>query len=157
MSLLLVETGFVVSEKQFFSICQIFLAVKTVFRSSGNLFFNEFLILASVTDFLSSGNSIPLFRVSLEFLKFARQLFKEKPYSCSCKLIFCLAEVNFFQISDTIGSESYLLFFHLVETYFQSCLRLGFWGLSDAGGGPNDLPSVSFDWEVLFTWNLRER
>ena len=58
MSSLLAETGFPASEKQFFSIFQIFLAVKSVFPSSGNVLFNEFLIPASGTDVLSSGNSI---------------------------------------------------------------------------------------------------
>ena len=70
MSLLLAETGFPASEKQFFSIFQIFLAVKSVFRSSGNLFFNEFLIPTSGTDVLFSGNSIFLFKVLVKFLKF---------------------------------------------------------------------------------------
>ena len=41
-TLLHLVTVFLASEKQFFSIDQIFLAVKTVFPSSGNVFFNEF-------------------------------------------------------------------------------------------------------------------
>ena len=44
---MLVETIFLASGKQFFSICQIFLAVKTIFQSSGNVFFNEFFIPSS--------------------------------------------------------------------------------------------------------------
>ena len=48
--------------KTVFSIFQIFLAVKTVFSPRGNIFFNEFFIPASGNGFLSSGNSIPLFK-----------------------------------------------------------------------------------------------
>ena len=55
-SLVLVETVFLASEKQFFSICQIFRAVKTLFPSSGNVFLNEFFIPAS-----GNGFSVVLF------------------------------------------------------------------------------------------------
>ena len=41
------ETVFLASEKQFFPICQIFLAVKTVFQSNGKVFFKNFFIPAS--------------------------------------------------------------------------------------------------------------
>ena len=53
------------SEKQFFFICQIFLAVKTVFSLSRNVFFNEYFIPAS-------GNSVlPSIQGFVEVLKFA--------------------------------------------------------------------------------------
>ena len=65
-----VETGFVTCEKRFYSICQIFLAVKIVFSPCGIVFFNKFFIPAGENGFLSSGNSIPLFRALLKFLKF---------------------------------------------------------------------------------------
>ena len=62
-------------------------------------------------DFLSSGSNILLFRALLKFVKFrGDNLFKEKPYSCSSKLIFWLEEIDFFYFSDTPASESYLLF-----------------------------------------------
>ena len=47
--LLLIETVF--SEKTDFFICQIFLVVKTVFPSSGNVFLNEFFISAGGNGF----------------------------------------------------------------------------------------------------------
>ena len=78
-----------------FSICQIFLAVKTVFQSSGSVFFNEFFIPASV-------------RALLKFLKFGgSNFFKEKPYSYSLKMIFWPVEANFLHFSDTPTGERY--------------------------------------------------
>ena len=76
-TLLLLVTVFLASEKQFFSIYQIFLAVKTVFQSSGNVFFNEFFIPAS-------GNSILLFRALLKFLKFGGSNFFKKNLLPAC-------------------------------------------------------------------------
>ena len=59
--------------------------------------------------FLSRGNSILLFRALLKFLKFwDSNFFKEKPCSCSWKLIFWLVEI-FFYFSDTPASESCFL------------------------------------------------
>ena len=59
----------------------VFKAVKTVFPPRGNIFFNEFFILASGNGFLSSGNSIPLFRALLKIQKFGT--------------LFLLVETNF--------------------------------------------------------------
>ena len=50
-SLLLVEMFFWLVKNSFFSTCQIFLAVKAVFQSSENVFFNEFFISASGNGF----------------------------------------------------------------------------------------------------------
>ena len=65
------ETVFVASVKQFFSICQIFLAVETVLPSSGTVFLTNSSFMLVEMDFLSSGNSILPFRTLLKFLKFA--------------------------------------------------------------------------------------
>ena len=67
-SLLLVETVFLANEKQFFFHLSDIPGCETY--SGGNVFFNEFFILASGTVFLSSGNSILLFRALLKFLTF---------------------------------------------------------------------------------------
>ena len=56
--------------KTVFFICQIFLAVETVFQSSGNVFLTSSLFWLVGTDFLPSGNSILLFRAFLKFLQF---------------------------------------------------------------------------------------
>ena len=92
-----------------FSNCQIFLAVKTVFQSSGNVFFNEFFIPASANRFSVWGKQhffIESFAEVFE-IRGVATFFKEKPYSCLWKLIFWLAEVNFFHFSDIPASESY--------------------------------------------------
>ena len=88
-------------KNSFFSIFQLILAVKTVFRSSGNVFFNRFVIPASGNGFLSSGKNIFLFRALLKLLKFGGD------NSCLRKLIFWLAELIFSHFSDTRSSESY--------------------------------------------------
>ena len=77
--MLLAETVFLASE----TICQIFLAVKTVFSVKWKRFFNEFFIPAS-----RNGKSIFLFRALLKLLKF------EGGNSCLWKLIFWLVELS---------------------------------------------------------------
>ena len=79
------------------------------------------------TNFLSSRNSIALFRDLLKILKFeGSNLFKRKIISARKNWSFLLVEVNFFHFSDTPASESRNVFwanfsFRTVETYFLSC------------------------------------
>ena len=71
-------------------------------------FLTDSLFRLVETDFLSSGNSIPLFRALLKFLKFGgNNIFQRHLYLCSWKLIFWLMEINYFYFSDTPVSESY--------------------------------------------------
>ena len=78
-----VETGFVTCEKQFlFHLSDIFY----IFSPCGIVFFNKFFIPAGENGFLSSGNSIPLFRALLKFLKFGVTL---------RRTLFLLVETDF--------------------------------------------------------------
>ena len=87
--------------KTVFSIFQIFLAVKTVFLSSGNVFLRNSSFRLVETDFLSSGRSIFLFRAMLKLLKFGGG------NSCLWKLIFWLLELISSHFLDTPSSESF--------------------------------------------------
>ena len=81
------------------------------------------------TNFLSTRNSIVLFRALLKVLGIATFL-RETYYFCSWKLIFWLVKVNFFHFLGTPASERYFLsggnvflhkfFFRIVETDFLS-------------------------------------
>ena len=105
-SLLLVETVFQASEKHFFFAFVRYSWLRKQFFSQMETYFltsSSFRLVDMV--FLSSGNSILLFRALLKFLKFGgSNFFQEKPYSCSWKLIFWVVEVNFFHFSDTLAS-----------------------------------------------------
>ena len=70
--------------------------MKTVFPSSGNVFFYEFFNPAS-----ENGKIIFLFRALLKLLKF------RGGNSCLWKLFFWLVELIFCHFSDTPSSESY--------------------------------------------------
>ena len=59
---------FLASEKQFFSICQIFLVVKQFSSQVETYFLTSSSFRLVETDFLSSENSILLFRALLKFL-----------------------------------------------------------------------------------------
>ena len=56
------------------------------------------------TDFLSSGNSILLFRALLKFWKFGGGNYFKKNYS---RKLFYIVEINFFHFLDIFASESY--------------------------------------------------
>ena len=94
-SLLLVGTVFLATA---FSIWHIFLPVKTVFPSSGNVFLTNSSFRLVETERVFSF----LFRAFLKLLKFG------SGNSCLRKLIFWLVELIFSHFSDTASSESYL-------------------------------------------------
>ena len=62
--------------------CQIFLAMKIVFLSSGNVYFNEWKLMEM--DFLSRGNSILLLRALMKFLKFGGGEFFKRNLIIAC-------------------------------------------------------------------------
>ena len=104
----LVETIFLASKKQFFSVRYSWLWKKCFCHLETYIFTNTSFRLTQM-NFLSSENSILLFRTLLKFWKFWRwKFFYEKPYSCSRKLIVCLVEVFFFPFFfDTPASENF--------------------------------------------------
>ena len=63
---------------------QILLVVKTVFISSRNEFFTDSLFRLVEMDFLSNGDSIPLFRALFKFLKFGGSNFFERHIILAC-------------------------------------------------------------------------
>ena len=103
-SLLLVQTVFLASEKQFFSH---FLANPGCKHSLSVKWKGILLMISSFrlveTYFLSSGKSIFLFRALLKLLKFGCG------NSWMWKLIFWLVELIFSHFSDTPSSENYFL------------------------------------------------
>ena len=83
--------------------------------SQGKRFLKNSSFRLLETNFLSSRNSIALFRALEDFKIRSQQHFLEKPYFCSWKLIFRVVEVNYFYFSNILASER---FSFLAETYF---------------------------------------
>ena len=81
--------------------------MKTV-SPTGNFFLMNSSFRLVETNFLSSRNSIVLFRALLKVLGVATFL-RETYYFCSWKLIFWLVKVNFFHFLGTPASERYFL------------------------------------------------
>ena len=106
--MLLVETVFLAIEKVFFHLSDIPGSENSFSQGIHFLTNSSFLIIR--TNYLSSRNSIVLFRALLKILKFdGSSLFKRKPYFCSWKLIFWL-------VGSCFVFEN-LIFFLQVETF----------------------------------------
>ena len=85
-----------------FSICQIFLAVKTVFPSSGKVFLNEFFIPASRNGFSVRWKDYIFIQSNVEAFEIRRWQFLH------VKTDFLASKIFFPRFSNTPSSKSYL-------------------------------------------------
>ena len=81
--------------------------MKRVSPSSENVYLDESFIPASVKRIFGPVETYSFIQSFVQILKIRRwQLFYDKSYCCSQKLIFSLVEVNFFRFLDTPATES---------------------------------------------------
>ena len=82
--------------------------MKIAFLSSGNVYFNEFSILANGNGFYFSWKQYSFIQSFDEVFEiWWWWIFQRKPYYCLLKLIFWLLEDNFINFLDTPATESY--------------------------------------------------